>query len=663
MDNLRRSARNPLNMATDSQAVDAAIFGPQGGSLDQLDSGRVVVKPMSIFDIWADPKQPRRALPLNIRMHWNGNPNDVPALLRQLHQVAEAAASQALDVVALLNGEGEGLDSDKFPSVAEEYLSLVRLGQNIKANGLINPITVVESDGRHLIESGERRWLAYHLLHMHLGEQWAKIPAAKGSRTDSVWRQATENTARRQLNAIGMARQIALLIMAARGTPPMESGQQYKEYDEIVTPGVCDRRFYAQVADGSVHRIPKGMGERIQGAMGLGMEQISYYRALLRLTPDELVNDVLWTRADIENWPEGWMREIRTLTPVKVSEVLQRSEWSIDDLRALKVVPVDRPPTTIGGQPQQIPQRPAVQPPTRPIPVEWLGKHVMTKSGITGKVIEVQGDWIQVLKDADRQKKSFFYQDLTFIAPPAPTPLLSSPWDSPFAIGDKVRTRTGHEGEVVSISGRLIGVKTINGTTAHDRSLLSKIVTPQIDEDDIEPDVDPDEPPPAREWSEGWTESIGGVNFRVGDRISTTNGRSGGVVLAVEGGQVQVEFPGSDAWWDDSTNFMLIERPEISSDKADSQPPQARLLFPLGSDDWCFLDALNDLAVMADDSATVAALSEINTMTDVEAIRLQDAQLLKPKLDQAFDQLKAAMQVWLDGPFASILQKVMDAAQ
>jgi hypothetical protein len=82
------------------------------------------------------------------------------------------------------------------------------------------------------------------------------------------------------------------------------------------------------VADGNVHRIPKGMGERIQAAMGLSMEQLSRYRALLKMTDDEQVNDALWTRSDVESWAEGAIREAYTLPIGKVRAVVEREQWA-----------------------------------------------------------------------------------------------------------------------------------------------------------------------------------------------------------------------------------------------------------------------------------------------------------------------------------------------
>jgi hypothetical protein len=334
-------------------------------------------------------------------MHWDGNPLDVAALLEQWATVAANQAGVTIDLEALLNGEGEGIDTDKFPSVAQDFIALVRLAAGIKADGLINPITVIESDSKLLIESGERRWLAYHLLYMVMGEAFAKIPAAKGNGNDSVWRQATENTQRRSLNAIGMARQIALLIMAARETPPIAMGTMYKEYDELVSAGVCDRRFYAQVADGNVHRIPKGMGERIQAAMGLSMEQLSRYRALLKMTDDEQVNDALWTRSDVESWAEGAIREAYTLPIGKVRAVVEREQWALDDLKALKTPTLPSPMATGEGI---IPRRPVTS--------EWMNKMVLTKGNQLCKVIGVDGDWIKVQLPTGIPKQ-IHYSELT----------------------------------------------------------------------------------------------------------------------------------------------------------------------------------------------------------------------------------------------------------
>ena len=360
------------------QEVADEIYGGSSGA-PGINTARIVATGVDINTIYADVKQPRRAIPASVRLHWTGDPAAVPELLGTWYTIATKQAGMELDIEAMLKGEGEGIATDNPHSLMADFIDLVRLAQSINRDGLMNPITVVETDGRVVIESGERRWLAYHLLYIHLGEAWGKIPAQRSNGKDYVWRQAAENTQRRTLNAISMARQLALLIMAARDS-------HYFDFEEVVGAGECDRRFYAQVADGNTHRIPRGMGERIQAAMGLSMEQLARYRSLLRLTDDEELNDALWVRADIENWAERSLRDFATLPMGKVREVLQREDWTLDDLRQLA-------DTLPSGK---------VSPPPAPAlgvyegAVFRVGDKVKSMEGMIGEVRGINGRLIQV---------------------------------------------------------------------------------------------------------------------------------------------------------------------------------------------------------------------------------------------------------------------------
>lgn len=364
------------------QEVADEIYGGSSGA-PGINTARIVATGVDINTIYADVKQPRRAIPASVRLHWTGDPAAVPELLGTWYTIATKQAGMELDIEAMLKGEGEGIATDNPHSLMADFIDLVRLAQSINRDGLMNPITVVESDNRWVIESGERRWLAYHLLYIHLGEAWGKIPAQRSNGKDYVWRQAAENTARRTLNAISMARQLALLIMAARDS-------HYFDFEEVVGAGECDRRFYAQVADGNTHRIPRGMGERIQAAMGLSMEQLARYRSLLQLTDDEEVNDALWVRADIENWAERSLRDFATLPMGKVREVLQREDWTLNDLRQLadtfttvKVSPAEAPP-------------PAPALGVYEGAVFRVGDKVKSMEGMIGEVRGINGRLIQV---------------------------------------------------------------------------------------------------------------------------------------------------------------------------------------------------------------------------------------------------------------------------
>lgn len=357
------SARNRKNQnrldafegKTDLEQVADEIFG--ASAAPEFNTGRVVARPTHIDEIWADVRQPRRVIPASIRLVWGGSPSDVPRLLDNWASVAANAAGRTIDIGQIISGEGDGVDTDGTPAIYESFISLLRLAGSILRDGLINPITIVDGRDHHLIESGERRWLAYWLLHLHTPnpEEFSRIPAVTVSGADYVWRQAAENTARRNLNAVGMARQLALLVMAARGI------DQYRDYADIVAPGQSDRRFYAQVADGNAHRIPKGAAERIQSAMGLSKDMLSHYRDILHLTDDEEVNDALWMHGDIEDWPESAFRDANRLTIVNLRQILSRANWSYADFR-----PAAAPPS---------PERVGVTPPPTPSALPPVGTH------------------------------------------------------------------------------------------------------------------------------------------------------------------------------------------------------------------------------------------------------------------------------------------------
>lgn len=342
----------------DLEQVADEIFG--ASAAPELNTGRIVARPIPIDQIWADVRQPRRVIPASIRLVWNGSPGDVPRLIETWASIAANTVGRTIDLLKIIDGEGEGIDTDGTPAIYESFISLLRLAGSIQREGLINPISVIDGRDHYIIESGERRWLAYWLLKLFArdGARFARIPAVAVSGQDAIWRQASENTARRSLNAVGMARQLALLVMAARGL------DQYQDYEQIVPPGGSDRRYYAQVADGNVHRIPKGAGERIEAAMGLTKEQLSRYRDILRLTDDDEINDILWLRGDIEDWPERAFREVCTLPLGNLRQIVSRSGWSLDDLRTAAAVV---------AAPAAPPPRPMGPPPSTPLSTQWGG--------------------------------------------------------------------------------------------------------------------------------------------------------------------------------------------------------------------------------------------------------------------------------------------------
>jgi len=341
---------NPMSL----READQALYGkPEGESVDVPGSGRLVAKPTSIFTVWPDLRQPRRAIPMSVRGTWDGDPIDIPGLLEKWALAAAHEAGKTVDVIKLLMSH----DSQEFDvegAILNDFLDLVGLAASIQRDGLLNAITTASRGGRTFVVTGERRLLSYHLLALYMQEdKYGKIAAREMKDEEAVWAQAAENGARKPLNAVGMARQLALLIMNMyeRG-----DGVDWGAFESVVLPGECDRKFYAQVADGNRWRIKKGFMQRILDVTGLKSKtQIAQYRALLD-APDDL-----WMLADVKNWTENGirlyteaLRKPDTLTGVNLSEGDRGMGVSVygeeSAKNAQRETPTPTPPRTQGGE-------------------------------------------------------------------------------------------------------------------------------------------------------------------------------------------------------------------------------------------------------------------------------------------------------------------------
>lgn len=263
-----------------------------------------VIEPVGvpIRDILPDPVQPRRAMPPELRDAWlRGEPAD--KVLDRWEVLAHAAAIDAQmplrwkhiidqeDDPTPLNEGGPERDRRELPAVAEHWLDLVRLAGSIHQTGLEQPITVYRDGKGYRLIVGERRLLAYHLLDKLGYEGYTHIPAIKRAEP-GVWRQAFENGARQNLNAISKARQLALLLMALNpgACAPFDGEGQ---------PG---QAWYAQAAS---LRVPYGRAEAVTTVLGLkNPRHLRRYRALLTL-PGEV-----WELADEHDWTEGRLRDM-----------------------------------------------------------------------------------------------------------------------------------------------------------------------------------------------------------------------------------------------------------------------------------------------------------------------------------------------------------------
>ena len=322
----RRRTRDSGGALSSLQQADMDIYSSQQipPEIAELDSRRKPARPVPIGDIYPDRSQPRRTVPTAVRQHWDGDPQNVHTLFEGWLYEIERAGNLDFDLRAYLDQaylpddvEGNEDDADyhrlpPYSALESTLLNLADLAISIQQHGLANPITVAKQGRVYQLETGERRWLAYHLLHIYFPdeEEWGRVPAYTVDSL-SVWRQASENNARTDLNAIGRARQLAILLIDLL----TEHGYEFYSFEEMIETDQSEREYYAQVADGNEYRIPRGTGERLLGAMGFkSPTQIRQYRRLLRL-PDEI-----WQQADDENWTEARLRKIDdTVTTVTLS--------------------------------------------------------------------------------------------------------------------------------------------------------------------------------------------------------------------------------------------------------------------------------------------------------------------------------------------------------
>ena len=288
----------------------------EGLSLDQLagqgygdltsltrGTGKLVARLVDIFEIYPDRNQPRRPIPNVVRQGWDHDPANIVHLFTAWIKAVDEERGEPFDVDAYIRSNDEFTYNENMGPIEDSFFKVLQLAISIRRDGLTNPVTIVPIDDKFMIETGERRWLAYHLLHAYFGDQdevgddkrdWSKMPARTVDVTD-VWRQATENSARDDLNAISKARQFSILLMDLYGT------ENFKPIDSFEN----ELLFYAQVADGSQYPIPRGQGDKILNALGFkNKSQYRRHRDLLRLPY------WVWQWADDLNWAEGKIRKL-----------------------------------------------------------------------------------------------------------------------------------------------------------------------------------------------------------------------------------------------------------------------------------------------------------------------------------------------------------------
>ena len=308
--------------STSWHEVDSQIFG-DSTILDNLaaaDAQRERIKHVDIFSIMPDLRQPRRTVPSQVRAEWDGSADKVAPVFNRWLEAAEAERGSPFDLGAYL----ENLETERTEDtnnlyqpgpIERSFLEVVKLAASIRRDGLTNPITVAPSGkaGRYILETGERRWLAYHLLWLWFDgsdgrpderDEWKHTPARE-VKAVSVWRQANENNARADLNAISKARQYAVLMM-----------DLLPDTFKPLSAFKNERAYYAQVKDA---RVPSGKAEELMTAMGVtNRSALARYRRLLDL-PDEI-----WKAGDDRNMAEEQLYNLANMARTSPKQALTR---------------------------------------------------------------------------------------------------------------------------------------------------------------------------------------------------------------------------------------------------------------------------------------------------------------------------------------------------
>jgi hypothetical protein len=327
--NFRQSADDPFgnenpSIDTSPQSIANKIYGsPILGDLAAVDARNERIQMLNIFDIEPDPAQPRRVIPTVIRERWDGTPTGVKDMFMLWwgavnNERAGDNYHEELNLGAYLESNiTDRSETDNLKraagSLETSFMKIDSLAASIRHKGLTNPITVASTGGRYQLETGERRWLAYHLLYAWFNadgvvsetDNWEKIPSRQVSEVD-VWRQANENNARADLNAIGKARQYAVLMLDLHNSDHFKPIESFKS----------ERQYYSQVKDLSV---PYGKGEQLLNAMGVSSRSaLTRYRKLLDL-PDEI-----WRGGDDYNLSEEILAKLAKLPAQEAIEEFRR---------------------------------------------------------------------------------------------------------------------------------------------------------------------------------------------------------------------------------------------------------------------------------------------------------------------------------------------------
>jgi hypothetical protein len=243
------------------------------------------VERIAISLIRPDAAQPRRVLPEAIHHSFHSQEITPVQALKQYIEKGRIIARQKgrpfENLLDLLTSAEDATEDVALTPPERDLRELTNLAVTLRQDGQVNPLTIVDrTEGAmpsYIIETGERRYWANYI-------DMEFIPGYQGDSSvpciilppgeASVFRQAKENTSRAGLNAIGLARQAALLLLAVHDIhPPL---------------GAVSHDFYQQALDLDLRSKREFTTDILSAMGGISRSRLSHFKALLGLS-DEAV--------------------------------------------------------------------------------------------------------------------------------------------------------------------------------------------------------------------------------------------------------------------------------------------------------------------------------------------------------------------------------------
>lgn len=247
------------------------------------------------------------------------------AMGRFIERVLEEAAhekrvySSVWDLAYLVEVDEKQELSDKLLPLEKRLRDLAILALTIHEQGVLNPLLVTaltdDEAMRFKIIAGNRRFWACILLEHFMPNTKGRMRIPCRIMNDSQladYDQSVENTARSHLNAIALARQIALLLYAANDIPVP---------DDIHTEAFYQQAFRLDLRN----QRATSRSKKIYSSIGLSKERFSQIKSLLQL-PVHVMEF-----SDDHELPEYALRELVNLSLEEQNTIIKDADngnWS-----------------------------------------------------------------------------------------------------------------------------------------------------------------------------------------------------------------------------------------------------------------------------------------------------------------------------------------------